>query len=195
MGQEIEFKYQVAAAQMPLLEKALRPADDWEQVNMETVYFDTADFALSARKWTLRTRLENNVSIVTLKTKAVGFARGEWEVPADHPAAALEQLVAMGAPEELLSLCQPGLQPICGAKFQRLRGLAVLDKGTTVELALDSGILTGGGRQETVSELEVELKSGETEAALAYAQELAAKWDLSLEHRGKFTRALALRRK
>ncbi|MCI8619574.1 MAG: CYTH domain-containing protein [Oscillospiraceae bacterium] len=195
MGQEIEFKYRVAAGQMPRLEKALCPVDGWEAVNMETVYFDTADFALSARKWTLRTRLENDQSIVTLKTKAVGFARGEWELSATHPAKVLAQLVAMGAPEELLSLCQDGLFPICGAKFLRKRGTVSLAGGTTIELALDAGILTGGGSQEEVCELEVELKSGETASALAYAQELAAKWELSPEYRGKFTRALALRRK
>ncbi len=37
MGQEIEFKYRVAAGQMPRLEKALCPVDGWEAVNMETV--------------------------------------------------------------------------------------------------------------------------------------------------------------
>ena len=50
-------------------------------INMESSYFDTADGALSAHRWTLRLRLEGGRPVVCLKTPAPGGARGEWEWP------------------------------------------------------------------------------------------------------------------
>lgn len=191
MGQEIELKYQVPPERLAALEEALAPKGGWERVAMETTYYDTADGALAARQWVLRARRENRLRLVTLKTKGNGFARGEWEFPGAHPAEVLAQLVKEGAPAALPALCGGGLIPICGAKFTRLRGLVSLP-GCTVELALDSGCLTGGGHQEALCELEVEFKSGDPRQAMAYAAHLADKWALAPEARGKFTRALAL---
>ena len=64
--------------------------------------------------------------------------------------------------------------------------------GSLLELALDRGVLTGGGREIPLCEVEVELKSGSREAVLAFAKELAQRFDLAPETRSKFRRALAL---
>ena len=62
----------------------------------------------------------------------------------------------------------------------------------TVELALDKGFLRGGVRMALLGEVEVELKSGTEEAAIAFARSLAVKYGLAVERVSKYRRALAL---
>ena len=64
----------------------------------------------------------------------------------------------------------------------------------TAELALDSGVLLGGGREIPLWEVELELKSGCQEALCDFAAQLVAEFSLVAEHRSKFRRALDLAR-
>jgi inorganic triphosphatase YgiF len=59
-------------------------------------------------------------------------------------------------------------------------------------LALDSGVLIGGGRETPLCEVELELKEGNQEAMVLYARILAAKFGLVPERKSKFRRALEL---
>ena len=161
-------------------------------MQMETAYYDTPTGAMSRRRYTLRRRLENGISVCTLKTPA-GNARGEWEVQCGDIAAALPKLIAAGAPAELEDLTKEGLVHICGAKFTRL-AKAIICPECTVEIALDKGVLLGGGQTEPLCEAEVELKDGETAACDAFAKELAERFGLIAEKKSKFARALALYR-
>ena len=61
-----------------------------------------------------------------------------------------------------------------------------------VELALDTGILTGGSQTQPLCEVEVELKSGAKETADLFAAILANQYGLAREHKSKFCRANAL---
>jgi hypothetical protein len=61
-----------------------------------------------------------------------------------------------------------------------------------VELALDTGVLLGGSREQPLCEVEVELKSGEPEKAVAFAEAMAKEFGLRSERKSKFRRALAL---
>ena len=189
MGQEIELKYKLPEDLLPRLKRELGP---WEQIEMETVYYDTPDRAFAARRWTLRTRRENGRRVATLKTPGDGLARGEWETEAPGLEAALPALLALGAPEELERLCARGLEPVCGARFTRLCYLVEAAPGCRVELALDCGAVTAGRRTAPLCELEAELKSGPAEAALAYGEALSRRYGLEPETLSKFERAFAL---
>jgi len=188
MGCELELKFACSAQQLSAIASAM---GDFSKIQMETTYFDTPDGALSARFITLRRRLENGSSVCTVKTPAQGNLRGEWEVQCEDIAQAVPMLCKLGAPEELLSLTAPGLTTVCGARFTRLAKTVTLER-CTIELALDSGILTGGGSALPISEVEVEWKSGKQEDAILYARQLAALYSLKPENRSKFRRALAL---
>lgn len=161
-------------------------------IQMETAYYDTPTGAMSARRYTLRRRLENGISVCTLKTPA-GDARGEWEVECEDITAAIPKLIAMGAPAELEALTKEGLVHICGAKFTRLEKTVICPE-CTVEIALDKGILLGGSKTEPLCEAEVELKKGETTACDAFGKKLAERFGLAVEEKSKFARALALYR-
>lgn len=189
MGMEFELKY--AAGRDVLAEIANAFADEPVRYDMETTYYDTKDLTLSARRYTLRRRLENGRSVCTVKTPAGQNLRGEWEAAADSIEAAIPQLCALGAPVDLADLTAAGVMPICFARFTRL-AYAVTFGQSQLELALDSGILSGGGREVPLSELEIELKSGTPEDAVRYGQLLVARYGLRTEKRSKFRRALSL---
>ena len=159
-------------------------------MQMETTYYDTPTGTMSARRYTLRRRLENGVSVCTLKTPA-GNARGEWEVVSEDITAAIPALIALGAPAELEDMVKEGLVHICGAKFTRQAKLVTLPE-CTVEIALDKGILLGGGKEERLCEAEVELKEGKVAACDAFGAELAERFGLVPEEKSKFARALRL---
>ena len=161
-------------------------------MEMETAYYDTPSGAMSRRRYTLRRRLENGISICTLKTPA-GNARREWEVECEDITAAIPKLMAMGAPADLEYLVKEGLVHICGAKFTRLAKTVSLPE-CTAEIALDKGVLLGGGKTEPLCEAEVELKAGTKAACDTFAGEMAERFGLVPEEKSKFARALALYR-
>ena len=189
MGAEYELKYRADAECLSSIFTTF-PAH-WQTIKMETTYYDTPSCSLSQRRWTLRRRMENDVSVCTLKTPGAGPERGEWEVQCDSIESAIPELCKLGAPEELRSLCNEGLMVSCGAKFTRRAGMFTL-RDCVLELALDEGVLLGGGREIPLCELEAEHKGGSRESMAAFAEELAAVYGLVPEEKSKFARALAL---
>ena len=187
MATEYELKFKVSADILAAIDSAFPGSTVME---METAYYDTPTGAMSGRRYTLRRRLENGVSVCTLKTPA-GDARGEWETECEDIEAAIAKLVAMGAPADLEDMVKEGLIHICGAKFTRLAKTVSLPE-CTVEIALDKGILLGGNKVEPLCEAEVELKEGAKAACDAFAAELAERFGLVSEEKSKFARALRL---
>ena len=186
MGLEFELKYKATEeSQQAIL--AAYPGE-WETVLMETTYYDTPQGDLSALRYTLRRRLENGVSVCTVKTPAPGGGRGEWEVTCDTIEAAVEKLCKLGGPENLTELAKKGLAPVCGASFTR-QALGLGNAQGTVELALDRGILFAGSREIPLCEVEVELKEGTPGFAAAVGKELAEEYGLEPEPKSKFRRA------
>lgn len=189
MGVEYELKYASSEEAQAGIRQFL--GGQWMEWRMRTTYYDTPDGTLSARKWTLRHRLENDTHICTLKTPA-GDAKGEWEVECPQIELAIEKLCKLGAPAELAALTQNGVQPVCGARFTRLAS-TVSGNGGVLEIALDQGVLFAGARQEPLCEVEVELKSGDRAAANVVGRVLAKTFGLKPMKKSKFKRALALR--
>lgn len=189
MGIEFELKFSATPAQQVQILQAF-PLD-YRTIQMHTTYYDTPEGALSARHITLRRRMENETSVCTVKTPVAGLGRGEWECECDNIEDAIPMLCKLGATRELILLTAPGVAQVCGARFTRQAGLLEY-RGAQMELALDCGVLYGGDREQALCEIEVELKSGEPEAAMAFARELAEKYGLQGEKKSKFRRALAL---
>lgn len=185
MGREFELKYTATPQKLAEIRSLFQ---NWVEFSMKTTYFDTADHQLAAKKCTLRQRSENGTSVCTLKTPTDGLGRGEWDVQADWSENAVARLFE-NAGEKPIAFS--ALMPVCGASFTRL---AVTEEipGCTVEIALDQGILLGGGRELPLCELEIEVKSGSENAAIAWAGHFAARFDLKPESKSKFKRALLL---
>ena len=189
MGVEFELKFSASRERQEAIRQAYSAEEQIFQ--MQTTYYDTPTGQFSERKCTLRRRLENGVSICTLKTPAGGFGRREWEVACDTIEAAIEELCKLEVPEELTALAAEGLIPICGARFTRV-AKTICWEDAVLELALDQGTLTGGNRETPLCEVEVELKSGSQETCLSFARILSERFGLEEEPHSKFRRALAL---
>ena len=188
MGQEFELKFAATEAQQDAIRAAYGP---WATIEMETTYFDTPSHAFSARHITARRRMENGVSICTVKTPMPDGARGEWECECEDLMQAFSALCALGLPESVAGLAKEGLTPVCGARFTRHACVLKLENAT-LELALDKGVLLGGSKEIPLCEVEVELKDGSREAVTAFAAALADNHGLVAEHKSKFRRAMIL---
>ena len=158
---------------------------------MQTTYYDTPTKALSARGYTLRRRLENDTAVCTLKIPGPEGGRAEYQVEAQTIEDAIPMVCKLCPALPLALLFAEGVTPLCGAAFTRIAKEVTLDS-CVVEVALDLGVLTGGGHQTPLCEVEVELVSGSREAAVRYAQQLAQTYGLTIQPRSKFSRAKAL---
>ncbi len=188
MGREFELKYRATPEAQ---ERIAARLGGFTPISMETTYYDTPGKALSRLRITLRRRRENDRQICTLKTPADGFGRGEWEIGCPRIEDALSPLFAMSGRDDLSRLTRQGVIAVCGARFTRLVKTVVLAQ-CSVEVALDQGVLLGGGKEAPLCEVEVELKSGREQAAADYARALAEEFSLCPEEKSKFRRALAL---
>ena len=186
---EFELKFRTA----PETLQALRQAIPGEETvfTMQTTYYDTLDGALSRLHCTLRCRKENERSVCTLKMPAEGGGRREYEVDAMDIECALPELCKLSGFNDLTKLTANGVVPVCGARFTRVAKL-LQPEGCTVEMALDSGVLTGGGKELPLCEVEFEQKGGSREAVRTFAASLAGLFGLTPESRSKFARALSL---
>lgn len=185
MGREFELKFKATAKTLNEIRALWQ---DWEEISMETTYFDTADGKLSAKNCTLRRRMENGISVCTIKTPTVGFGRGEWDAQVPWCEETAAKLFAAAGQE---AVPFDKLTAVCGARFTRLAKTVQLP-GCVVEIALDTGVLLGGGREIPLCELEVECKDGSETAVIAWAKHLAERFSLQEESKSKFRRASLL---
>lgn len=200
MATETEVKYRVpdervldAVVQGPEV-RALRLGETGT-AQMRSRYYDTAGGTLSGRKWTLRVRRVDGRSVVTMKTPGTVrgglHVRGEWECDGQDAREAVPELVRLGAPAALLEKTQAEpLVVLCGASFTRRTVPLRLPDGSTATLCADLGVLTGGGNETPLCELELELESGAAEQMLAFAAGLARRYALTPEPESKYVRAL-----
>lgn len=189
MGKEFELKFAAPPERLTAIREAF--PGEYMTFAMETTYYDTPTFALSSRKWTLRRRMENGRPVCTLKTPAPGGGRWEWECRRDTVEEAIEELCKLSGEETLKALTQEGLVALCGARFTRHACLISLEDGTA-ELALDAGVLFGGGRELPFAEVEIEQKTAGEASVIGFAQLLAAQFHLIPEGKSKFQRAKSL---
>ncbi|MDR1246989.1 MAG: CYTH domain-containing protein [Clostridiales Family XIII bacterium] len=171
-----------------------------EQVFMKAAYFDTEDYVLSENDIAFRVRMEGSRIIASLKWNDAGgdglHTREEINVPVDDPACFLmpdpgifrESEVGKDV-EELLN--GKPLVSILETKFLRSR-VRVDTGGAICEISLDDGdIITDFGERH-ITEMEVELFSGDQEGLLKFGAALSEKYALEPETESKYARGLKL---
>lgn len=201
MGKELEYKLSVPNEETLLRilddeEICARSEGDWMQTKMKTTYYDTPERRFSSHSYTLRRRLEGDESIVCLKTPSTdAHTRGEWQIKAEKiDEAAIEQLLALGAPMQLLLFYGDGtIAPVCGAEFLRRHVMLTFSDGSKAELAGDCGILHGQSEELSFTELELELYSGDAAQMVAFVRHLCEKYGLHEEPKSKYARARTLK--
>lgn len=189
MGVEYELKFAATMQQQQAIREVF--PGPVQEFSMETTYYDTSDGALAKGRITLRRRMENGISVCTLKMPGVGAARGEWDCLKDTIEEAIPELCKLSGYHQLGLLAIHGVLPLCGARFTR-QALLIAQPDFTAELALDSGVLLGGGKEIPLCEVELELKEGSEAALNDFAAAFAQRFGLRIEAQSKFSRAKAL---
>ncbi|MGA3401259.1 MAG: CHAD domain-containing protein [Acetobacteraceae bacterium] len=133
---------------------------------LDAVYYDTPDRALFNHGLSLRVRRSGKHYVQTLKRCPLHgqpFLRQEWEavVNSAMPDLAALPAVEIGAPME--GLAPDTLEPIFTTKVRR-RVQRLELPGALIEAAFDEGMIEAGTRREPLTEIELEVKAGDTSA-------------------------------
>jgi len=162
-----------------------------------SVYYDTPDADLARAGAALRVRRVGRRWVQTLKGGG-GSAAGlhqrdehEWPLPGERPDPALALATPMA---ELFAAARvrDRLAPVFATEFVRSARMIAWPDGTRAELALDRGEVRAGKRAEPISEVELELRSGEPARLFELAQAVLADIPLRVGHRSKAERGYAL---
>ena len=191
----------IAAFRRHVLLKKYAVAGPTRQQLVST-YFDTPDLYLWKHQSALRVRKIGRQWVQTFKAggrvEAGLHQRHEWEseVAGCHPdLESLEALIGQETPWERI-LSEPGLadciEPIFSTRFRRTVWMLHMGPGQEVELALDQGIIQHGEAQIPISEIELELKSGNSAPMFDLALELQKKVPLRVSNISKAERGYAL---
>jgi len=162
---------------------------------VHSVYYDTPDQKLERAGAALRLRRVGRRWLQTLKASQAAqgalAARAHWEMPAprgrlDVGAFPREEILAATGLD--LARLAPQLRPKFETRFARSSAAVRLGGTTRAEICVDRGYVAAGKRREPISEIEIELKSGETAALLRYAGAIAKPLGLALEFESKAER-------
>jgi triphosphatase len=203
---EIELKLLIDPAQAdalrhhPLIKKYAAGAPVRQQ--MMTTYFDTPDLYFSRHRAALRVRQTGAGWVQTLKdgNQVQGglHSRNEWEAEIDEGVpdlAALRELAGAASPwfDRLANeALQERIAPVFSNRIDRTAWMLQFPGGQQAELVLDQGELQRGALHEPISEIELELKSGDAAPLFDFALELQQDIPLRLGNASKSARGYAM---
>jgi triphosphatase len=186
-SEEIELKFLCEPRDLDAI-LAAAPAGETQSRTLVSTYYDTPDNALSRAHVSLRLRDGGTKRVQTLK-RGEGFSRQEYEGPA--PASGLD-LEVPALKMALKPAQRRSLAPVYTVSVTR-RQRTFSHAGAQIELAIDSGEVTAGDKRRSISEVELELKSGPPVALFDLARILSHTAPLYLSFDGKSSQGQALR--
>jgi triphosphatase len=159
-----------------------RTGKQGRKITLTNVYFDTPDRALASAKSALRLRGAPDQWLQTYKTAGEAkdglHSRHEWELPVAGEALEINALLEICDDEsarQALQEAAPELADLFRTDFTRVIW-EVEHEGAMIEAALDLGEVSaevdGEHRSAPISELELELKSGDEKALTTLAAEI-----------------------
>jgi len=152
-----------------------------------SIYYDTPDLDLHHSAMALRLRRVGKQWLQTMKggggVQAGLHQRNEWETPVGAGALDFEALKASGG-KRLPPALRKKLQPLFVTDFSRTTRMLAFN-GALIELSMDSGNIRAGQASRPISELELELKSGESAQLFKLALVLLDIVPLEVEHTSK----------
>lgn len=160
-------------------------------------YFDTPDNWLRQHDIGLRIRRFDDVFVQTVKTsgRVVAGLHQRPEYNAEHscnePDLSLHPEDIWPANKDWQQL-QHELTAIFSTNFSREQWLIGMADGSQIEVAFDYGVVIAGGLQEPICEVELELKSGQTDALFSLARMLCEDGGMRLGNLSKAARGYRL---
>ena len=160
-----------------------------------STYYDTPDLALKRRGVSLRVREQGGRFIQTVKTGDPSsgdvLTRGEWE---DELAESCPDPHAAQSGEHLPDGIAGDLRPLFATDVTRTTFAIESAPATRIEAAIDQGVIraAAGGETEPISEIELELKSGDAAVLYDIALQLLDVASIRIEPRSKSERGYRL---
>lgn len=180
--------------------KSIMDPNSEESIAMKAAYFDTEDRRLSRELMTFRVRREGMRIVGTLKWNGQSedgmYEREELNVPVRDESKMETPDIEIFAETPMYE----ELKHIIGHRtlgkvieVEVIRRQARVDTGKAIcEISYDSGKVFAGDKEGEISEMEIELYSGEKADMERLGEELAAKYNLVPENRSKFKQGLEL---
>ena len=177
----------------------MEEAGSREEIYLDARYFDTDDCDLAKNEIAYRIRREGERIVAALKWK--GHSEGALHVREDInvPVMSDEADISVFNESEIgreLTNIIGGKQVKCflETKFHRRRFR--IDTGTGIfELSVDTGLIVTDYGEEPISEVEIELFSGEKEELLELGERLQNKYQLETEEISKYARGIEIIRR
>ena len=188
----------------PLFSSLYIPGSERE-VELETIYFDTADHELRKMRASLRVRKNGEDGYIhTLKQKVEAkdglHQRYEWNMESDSDSFSADffgdHAVSNGDPDEILdslldAIRGRDLRELFSTRYKRKTFMAGFDD-SLLEVALDTGTLLSGGMEEFFCEMEIELKEGDVRDIISLGEEIMANSSAFPDSRSKYSRCFSL---
>lgn len=173
---------------------AVTPAGSKTLLN---AYFDTADRWFRRHDSGLRTRQKQGQFEQTLKLAGqqhgAAHIRPEYNVPVSGVVPVLSTFPAEVWPAGTdVAALQQQLVELFRTDFVRETLLLQTKAGACIELVFDQGFVAGGGAQESICELELELQAGAVSEIFALCAQLLQRFPLSLGVQSKAERGYLL---
>lgn len=173
LNQEVELKLELVPQAADVLEQSaiLPPESSVEQLH--ATYFDTPARTFHAHGLSLRIRQSNGGRVQTVKAGGTGgnsglFARAEWEMPISGDEPVIDSRTPIAA---VLNNEAAKIGPIFHVEVSR-RTWLLSRQDATIEIAMDRGRVRAAERETVISEIELELKSGDAAALFALARRI-----------------------
>jgi triphosphatase len=199
MQLEREIKFTLTPTAARRVARHVPAAGPWRRRTVSNAYYDTANERLRRAGVALRLRRDGARWLQTLKADSSAgaglSARAEWEMPAPHgrlDVAAFPREEIMAATGLDVARLATRLRPMFETRFARRSAAVVVDSATRAEICVDRGYVAVGERREAISEIELELKAGDTASLLRYASEIAKPLGLELGFESKAERGYRL---
>ena len=183
---EIELKFLCEPADIVAV-LAAAPLGETQDKLLVSTYYDTPQGDLRAMRISLRIREGGGKRVQTLK-RGDGFAREEYEQTLEGEGLDLEVPVLK---EVLAPAKRRKLGPIFTVRVRRQQRTFEVG-GARIELAADEGEVQAGARTRRISEVELELKSGECGPLFDLARQLSKIAPLYLSFDGKASQGQGL---
>ncbi|WP_086982187.1 CYTH and CHAD domain-containing protein [Vibrio aphrogenes] len=199
METEIELKFFVSPEFSEVLKKKIAETKVLQHSCKElgNTYFDTTDSWLRLHDIGLRIRQSDDVYVQTVKTagRVVAGLHQRPEYNAEHssnePDLSLHPQDIWPEGRDLQTL-QQEIVPLFATNFEREQWLLSMPDGSQIEVAFDQGVVIAGENQSPICEVELELKSGQTESLFTLARVLSDQGGMRLGNLSKAARGYRL---
>jgi len=174
--------------------------DSEEEIELHGIYFDTKDKRLSREGITFRTRKEGERFVATIKWNGVSenglYEREEINIPICDESKFRNPDVELFKHSQMYDTLKEVIgerELLARVEAKLTRKQVRIDTGKSIsEISYDFGLAINGDSSCQISEMEIELYSGDRQDMEEFSEKLAEKYHLMPENRSKYRQGLEL---